>query len=362
MGVLDANDREFVETYTRHAKAGLTRIQIASAMGYGSANALGNKRRRLESRTGVRIEDLDERSDANAGASSNRSVKVLHPLDPELTVDELVNIRKRQFAKKAEAEDSRRCVDVKVPDAGPYALWFFGDPHVDDDGTDIAELERHGSIIRNEPALYGANVGDTTNNWVGRLARLYGDQSTTASQAWMLAEWFIGLVGPKWMFMIGGNHDAWSGAGDPIKWIAKEHNALYESSECRLRLTSPCGRSLIVNARHDFSGDSQWNPAHSVMKAAQLGVRDDVLICGHKHKSGYMPLKDPENKKIMHCIQVASYKTFDRYAREKGFRDQAISPGCMIVVDPAASRETGFIQVFHDFDLGVEFLRFLRSK
>lgn len=362
MGVLSSQDQEFIADYNNCVDAGMNAEETASFLGFSSYTALLNRRRRLEIRTGVKLKTFSEKAAASVDPTQNKAVKVVHPLDPDLTVAELVNLRKLQFAKKAAAEDSRKCIDVEVPDEGPFAIWFFGDPHVDDDGTDIAELERHSSIIRKEPALYGANVGDTTNNWVGRLARLYGDQGTTATQAWMLAEWFIGLVGPKWLFMIGGNHDAWSGAGDPIKWIAKEHNALYESSECRLRLITKNGRSLVINARHDFSGDSQWNPAHSVMKAAQLGVRDDILICGHKHKSGYMPLKDPESKKIMHCIQVASYKTFDRYAREKGFRDQAISPGCMVVIDPAANRETGFIQVFHDFDLGVEFLRFLRSK
>jgi hypothetical protein len=64
----------------------------------------------------------------------------------------------------------------------------------------------------------------------------------------------------------------------------------------------------------------------------------------------------------MHCLQVASYKIYDRYAREKGFRDQAISPGAMIVIDPHAKNDAAFIQVFHDFDLGVEFLAYLRSK
>jgi hypothetical protein len=36
-------------------------------------------------------------------------------------------------------------------------------------------------------------VGDTTNNWTGRLARLYADQSTSAAQAWRIAEWLVNL-------------------------------------------------------------------------------------------------------------------------------------------------------------------------
>jgi hypothetical protein len=98
------------------------------------------------------------------------------------------------------------------------------------------------------------------------------------------------------------------------------------------------------------------------MKAMQFGVRDDVIICGHKHKSGYGVLKDPETGKICHCIQVASYKVFDRYAREKGFRDQNISPCCVTLIDPDATSPASLIQVFWDARAAADYLIYLRLK
>jgi hypothetical protein len=75
-----------------------------------------------------------------------------------------------------------------------------------------------------------------------------------------------------------------------------------------------------------------------------------------------MILKDPATGILSHCIQVASYKIYDRFAREKGFRDQHISPSVVTVINPNAKRETELINVFHDVEDGANFLTWLRNK
>src|SRR5436309_7547738 len=144
---------------------------------------------------------------------------------------------------------------------------------------------------------------------------------------------------PKAIYLVGGNHDAWSGAGDPLTWIAREHNqaAVNRSSEVRIGLKFRRGRDVTINARHDFKGHSLYNPAHGAMKSLLQGIRDDIALCGHKHTSGYGVLKDPATGKIGHAIQIASYKLIDRYAKEGGFRDQHISPCVVTVIDPLAT-------------------------
>lgn len=280
---------------------------------------------------------------------------------PDVTAEELIEWREKQFSKKEAYESARKLIIVDIPVAGPYGILHFGDPHVDDDGCDWKALRRDIRLVQETDGLFASNVGDTRNNWVGRLARLYGQQSTSAKESLVLADWFLNQLKGKWAYLIGGNHDAWSGDDDPLQWITSQMKALYEPSEARIGLRSPDGKIVVMNARHDFSGNSQWNPTHAVMKAAQMGVRDDVLICGHKHQSGYGVIKDPENGKVCHCIQVASYKVFDRYAREKGFKDQSISPCVMTVIDPDAA-PINRIQVFWDSVRGAEYLKWLRSR
>lgn len=274
-------------------------------------------------------------------------------------VEELIEQRKRQYAQRAKHEQGRRLINVTIGIDGPVGILHFGDPHVDDNGTDLSLLEQHTAIVNRTDGMFGANVGDTTNNWVGRLARLYGEQSTSAAEAWQLAEWFLNRV--NWLYVIGGNHDCWSGAGDPVQWILKQQDALYQSSEVRLNLKFPNRREVRVNAHHDFPGHSMWNAAHGSSKAAQMGFRDHILINGHRHTSGYNKVKCPSTGIISHCLQVASYKIYDRYSREKGFRDQHISPCVVTIIDPYAS-EVSLVQVFDEPGEAAEFLTFKRRK
>jgi len=281
--------------------------------------------------------------------------------DDDVPIEELVALRKRKFMHKREHEEASKLIPIRIKIPGPIGILHFGDPHVDDDGTDIEALERHTALVNSTDGMFAANVGDTTNNWCGRLARLYADQATSASQAWRLAEWFIGRC--AWLYMIGGNHDLWSGSGDPLKWIARQQNALYKSSEARIALKFPNGAEVRINARHDHAGSSIWNPAHGPMKAAIMGTRDHVYVAGHKHESAYSILKDPASGIAMHAVKVASYKVYDRYAKDKGFRDNALSPCVVTTINPALpANHPDLVKVWWEPEEGADYLTHLRRR
>lgn len=314
----------------------------------------------------------------DADSSAPKATLNFTPIpEDDISVTALWDQRKKKFEVKETYEKATKLRNVKVKAEGPIGILHFGDPHVDDDGTDIRMIERHCALCRETDGLFGANIGDTTNNWVGRLARLYGEQSTTAEQAWKMAEYFLHFcpgVDPKtltsserkallsnWLYLIAGNHDYWSGAGDPLKWMLRQADAGYERSQVRLNLVFPNGRGCRINARHDYKGTSQWNPAHGSMKASQMGFHDHILVNGHKHKSGYGLIKDPSNGTISHCIQIGSYKMYDQYAKDSGFPDQHISAAVVTIIDPDAD-EVGFVTVFHDVESSVDYLKFKRRN
>jgi len=281
--------------------------------------------------------------------------------DDDVPIEELIAQRKRKFQHKREHEEASKLIPIKIKMAGAIGILHFGDPHVDDDGTDIEALERHTDLVNRTEGLFAANVGDTTNNWVGRLAKLYGEQATSASQAWRLAEWFINRC--DWLYMIGGNHDLWSGSGDPLRWIAKHQNSLYKSSEARIALRFPSGLEVRVNARHDHSGSSIWNPAHGPMKSALMGTRDHLYVAGHKHESAYSVLKDAISGITMHAMKVASYKIYDRYAKERGFRDNCLSPCALTTINPALPPDhPDLVKVWWEPEEGADYLTFLRRR
>jgi hypothetical protein len=277
------------------------------------------------------------------------------------SADELLERRKRDFKRKETAKLARKLIPVNVHIDGPIGIAHFGDPHVDDDGTDLSLLQRHLDAVNRTEGMFAGNVGDYQNNWIGRLARLYGEQSMGAQESWVLVEWLIGAC--DWLYLVGGNHDAWSGAGDPLQWITRQQGALLEPSGARLELRLPSGRNVRLNARHDFKGHSQWNTAHGVAKAAQMGWRDHILTCGHMHTSGYQVVKDPATGLISHAIRTASYKTFDRYAEEGGLPDQNIFVCPVTIIDPRfPDSDPRFVTTLFDPEEAADYLTWKRSR
>jgi hypothetical protein len=189
---------------------------------------------------------------------------------------------------------------------------------------------------------------------------LWAQQSTSAKDAWQLTEWLIQSC--DWLYLVGGNHDAWSGSGDPLEWITAQTGALYEPNAARLGITLPSKRSVRVNARHDFKGHSMWNTAHGPAKAAQMGWRDHILTCGHTHVSGYQVLKDPASRLISHAVRVASYKQYDRYAIENGFPDQNIFVCPVTIIDPRfADDDPRYVTTIFDPHEGADYLTWKRK-
>ncbi|MEM7428636.1 MAG: hypothetical protein AAF441_21310 [Pseudomonadota bacterium] len=275
--------------------------------------------------------------------------------------EDIVERRKEQFKHKRAAKEARKLIDVKVTIDGPFGVAHMGDPHVDDDGTDIGLLERHGDIINATEGLFAANVGDHQNNWIGRLARLWAQQSTSAAEAWALVEWH--LRRNQWIYLINGNHDCWSGAGDPVSWMMRQQPGVFENHGARLSLQTPSGREFRINARHDFKGYSQWNTAHGPARAAQQGWRDHVLACGHLHISGYQVVKCPMSSLISHIMRIASYKIFDRFADEKGLPDQNIFMCPVTIFDPDyGDDDPRAVTTLFDPEEAAEYLTWKRSK
>ena len=278
----------------------------------------------------------------------------------DVDIDELLERRRSTWDHKEKVYNSRKLIPVRINIRGPIGIAHFGDPHLDDDGTNFRLIEEHVQIIQKTPGLFGATVGDLQNNWVGRLGRLYGEQSTSAAESWALTEWFVNAV--DWLYMVEGNHDCWTGAGDPVQWMMQRKHGICQANGARLNLIFHNGCEVRVNARHDFQGRSMWNPAHGPSRAVQMGWKDHILTCGHTHISGYNVLKCPMTALISHALRIASYKHIDRYADEKGLPDHNIFECPITIINPYTDNKKTRVQVFFDPLEGAEYLTYLRKK
>lgn len=335
-------DLDFVAKFESLTNHQATHKEIAREMGFAEYKSASQRYRRVVARLG-----------------KNDQLDIARPPSPDLSDEELLAERFRKFEKRDAYEKYKKLIPIRVNTDLPIGILHFGDPHVDDDGTDLRRMQADVELVKRTSGLYGGNIGDTTNNWVGGLARLYAQQSTSAREAWVLAKWLITSV--QWLYIIKGNHDCWSGAGDPLDYICNESVSPMVAA-ARMKLMFENGAEFTINARHQFPGHSMWNAAHGQNRAAQMGFRDDLLIAGHKHVSGYNILKCPASGVVTHCVQVASYKIHDKYANEKGLPDQNISPSVVTVLDPRATDPAGRVMVFHDVNQGAEFLTYLREK
>src|SRR6185295_12348433 len=127
--------------------------------------------------------------------------------DEDISVEDIIKLQSQRFTKRMASHNAHTWFPIKVKSNKPIGICWFGDPHLDDNGCNWPVLERHVELCKTTEGLFGANVGDTTNNWAGRLVRLYANQDTSAKTARRLAEWFMLNSGVRWLIWLLGNHD-----------------------------------------------------------------------------------------------------------------------------------------------------------
>jgi len=277
--------------------------------------------------------------------------------DPDIPVEALIDRLAEGYTRRSEHRAAKKWMRFGLNEDGPYCIAVVGDPHLDDPGCNWPLLKRDVELMRT-PNVHAVCLGDVTNNWSGKLVRLYAEQETTRTQAWKLAEWFFGAV--PWIVIIAGNHDMWSGSGDPLDWMARGH-AVKQDWTAQFEVSTPSGHVVRIDARHDFKGSSIYNPLHGLMRARRFSDGEaDILAAGHQHHAEIYQGQDPEKgSKPFWLVRARGYKHIDSYADHHQFESQDPRHGSTvgIVVDP-----DGGIQAYTDLSEAIEIMRFKRSK
>lgn len=283
--------------------------------------------------------------------------------DKQLTDEEWLHHRRRVFEAHNETAESESLRRFTVPCDGPYGLLLVGDPHVDDDRCNWPLLEEHGRInAQHKRYMFAVNVGDSTNNWSGRLAKLWADQSTSAADARRAVRILMNKLGFNWFLWLHGNHDSWSGPV-PDFWvntIAPSHIVTQNWSAACLLLSKNHDTPFRAIFAHDFKGHSLWNPMHGPLRAASLGATADLFAAGHRHLWGVSVVELPERHQVTTLVRVRGYKHGGLYEREHGFLDYRHGASVLVVVDPSAP-PPGRVSTFADVAQGADFLAFLRK-
>lgn len=317
-----------------------------------AAKAMNMPRPTLQARvTSARHKFPDWRPDEVAA-------EALPPKD--LSFEERLEMMKRRNAMRITHQAAKDWQRVHIPVDGPYALCWFGDPHLDDPYCDLDAVERHARICAETEGMFGVNGGDSINNWVGRLKALYAEQSATAEEGWELVDWLLNNLGVRWAAWILGNHDAWE-MGFRIFEKMNTNRVLMRDWEAKLTFVSPCGGECKAWVRHDFKGQSIYNELHGQKRAAMFsGGVADIYAAFHRHTFG-VSQHELENGKDATLIRARGYKASDHYAMLHGFHEQKTGQSVVTVVEPREGAQPK-ITVFRDVEDGAGFLTYKRSK
>ena len=279
----------------------------------------------------------------------------------DVPIEDTIAQLERRFEKRNELVQAKRWLPVQIKDDKPIGILWFGDPHLDDNGCHWPKLRADVDLCKNTPGLYGANIGDSTNNWSGRLARLYAGQDTSKETARELVRWFMFGAGVEWLIWLMGNHDAW---GDGIA-VLEEMGAKavwMEDWEAQFRLVFPNGREARVWAAHNFKGHSMWNNNHGNLRAAFMRAQAHLYISGHTHNWGVDHKENPDRQHVYWLANARGYKFNDSYANRGGFPEQQNGASVVSIFDPGASSGAGFVTCFADAETAADWLTWKRSK
>lgn len=286
------------------------------------------------------------------------------PVD-DIPIEKVLDLMEERSQLRMQSYEAHTWFPVKIKDTRPMGILWFGDPHLDDNGCDIKLIRRYAELCATTDGLYGANIGDSSNNWSGRLAALYAKQDTSQKTARRLVEWFMLHSGIRWALWLVGNHDAWGDGADILALMAAKHRTqkiVCHDWEARFVLQFKNGCEIRINAAHDFPGNSMWNPLHGAVKTAKQGDRIDLLVCGHLHNWAISQWEMAAQGNIPVMIRVKGFKTYDQYAQRLGHYEQKEGAAILTVIDPTAPTKAGRVTAFADVETGVEFLRWLRSR
>lgn len=275
-------------------------------------------------------------------------------------IDEIRRRAKENFLQRREAANKRNWFSIKLREERPYGFLWFGDPHLDDDGANWELLEKH-IAIANEDGVYCGNIGDTTNRWVGRLIQKYADQSVTWTDADHLAEWFMKDSGCNWLVWLLGNHDAWNRGEDFYKRIGANHVPVL-NWRAQFKIIHPSGTELKVDASHGRKGSSIYNELHGTLREAKMGEEADLYVTGHTHNYAMEHLEIPHRRRTAWLVQLRGYKEMDDYALVNGFPECRSGAAVLVIVDPRPGARNVINQCFEDVEMGLEYLKMLRSK
>lgn len=278
--------------------------------------------------------------------------------DDDIPVDQIIDTMCNRFEARQAHHAARKWFPIQMPDADPFAVAWFGDPHLDSNGANWPLIREHCALL-SQPRVYCVNAGDTLDNWPhsSKLTGLYAHSDTSVETAKKLARWFMCESGLQWLVWLYGNHDLWPGhiSRDWMGEIGK--GIVCADWGAQFVLETPAA-SFKVWAAHDFPGNSMYNSLHGPQRAAHMKEEAAIYVCGHTHNWAIHREESGSRGFTYELVRARGYKYLDDYAVKLGHFPQRHGATVLTVFQPRQGRHYSFE---HPED-GILFLRALLKR
>lgn len=278
----------------------------------------------------------------------------------EQPIDALLDHLERGSDLVAKAAAARKWFTISVTDNLPIAWNWFGDPHLGD-ATNWKLLRRDVGIVAKTPGMYAANIGDTVDNWSGRLIRLYAESDVSRATERQLARWFLTESGMNWALWLYGNHDTFDDAFKIYMDTVGAHLVPMLDWRAQFKLRFPNGSEFRIDAAHNHKGHSMWNELHGQLRAASLEEDADLYIAGHHHNAAHMRREMPGGRYVT-LARVRGYKIGGSYETRGQFWEYQTGASGVTVFDPLTDDPTRRLKFYESTAEGAERLTYLRAK
>lgn len=286
------------------------------------------------------------------------------PIVPEFDTDKVnrneqafKELKRRGEFTRENYSETRKVKKLIIPGSKPIGIVSFSDHHIDGQSSDMATMEEDARLVRDTDGLYALHGGDGTDNHIKHLCAIIGSNSTPREQLDAFG-YYVGIIGNKWLGLVGGNHNEWTRLVSGIDGLAPQLSSLlrylYDPDELWLEVRIG-DISYRVAIRHKYRFNSSLNQTHTVKRFYDLcDYQWDVGFVCHHHESTFEPFLRHGARRL--AFRCSTYQLWSGYSRANGYND-AVPEHPMVILFPDTRKMIPFLN-FRD---GIDYLKFCRK-
>jgi len=244
--------------------------------------------------------------------------------DVEDLLDHIEQSQKRLLA----VESEQHVANIKITTTNKYvALMFLSDIHLENVNTDLGQLRKDISIIRDTKDFYVGFGGDLIDNfYVGPHKEGIVEAVVPPKAARLAAGKLFKTIGDRLLWTIIGCHDAWD--RDYADYNLPEHIArklnipyLGHGGDINITLNKKGKEESVLysmHARHKYRGSSSANGTACCKEILKnIDPKFDIVAVSHNH---FAEIKmEHYQRKERVFVRTGSYKKEDRFSNMLGF-------------------------------------------